>query len=327
MVNQKRRVTARKPKARNGRAVANQAGATSNRSSYIPKDKIPRGIVGKSADRSMLLQAREEEENYMRTLMDPCGAPLQHGPYAGSRGFISRFTNYYQLTLGAGQTAGYVALCPGSGVSTSGTYANAAAGFSFLAAPTYVPGTAFLSTNANSVRCLGACIQLWSDAAPLAITGNVFMGTLNWGELNNAGSVQNFFNLANYQGKLTADAFEQKWFPGPEDDKFKAFNTAPSSQDGGSANMIFIGVSGVPAATSFSFRITWIPEWQPNGFSGLNSPATDSSTGLVLPATVVKKLNHSKPKWFSKIGNLLETASPYIAEGAKLAAGVAGLLL
>lgn len=327
MVKQGKRIGSRRTRARGARTVSNQAGATSNRSSYIQTERVPRGVASRTADRAMLQQARVEEENYMKTLMDPCGAPLQHGPYAGSRGFISRFTNYYQLTLGAGQTAGYVAICPGSGVSSSGTYANAAAGFTFLAAPTYVPGTAFLSTNANSVRCLGACIQLWSDAAPLNITGNVFMGTLNWGELNNAGNVQNFFNLANYQGKLTADAFEQKWYPGPEDDKFKAFNTAPSSQDGGSANMIFIGVSGVPAATSFSFRITWIPEWQPNGFSGLNSPATDSSTGLVLPATVVKKLNQTRPKWFSKIGNMLNTATPYIAEGAKLAAGVAGLLL
>jgi len=309
------------------RAAQSSQGTTTTRSSYIPRAPRPRRGARVTADRTLLQEARREEEAFMNTLMDPCGSPLVHGPYPGSRGYIQRFTQYYNLGIGVANTAAYVGFCPGAGVSTSSGFPSTGSAFAFAASSAYVPGHSFLTTNANSVRCLGACIQLWSDAAPLSITGNVFMGTVNWGELNNAGSFQNFLNLANYQGKLTADAFEQKWYPGAEDDQFKAYGVAPSAQDGGSQNMIFIGLSGLPASTVFSFRITWIVEYTPNAQSGMNTPSTDTSTGLILPSTVVKKLNTVKPNWFSRIGNFLSTASPYIAEGAKLAAGVAGLLI
>jgi hypothetical protein len=231
------------------------------------------------------------------------------------------------VSVGAGNTAGYVGFVPSGGIATSGSYANAAAPFTFAASPTYVPGTTFLTYNANGVRCLGACIQLWSDAAPLNITGNIFLGTCSWGQVGFVGALQNFLNLADYQGKLTADCFEQKWYPGASDDTFANMGIPPSATEGDSKNMVWVGYSGVPAGSSFSMRVTWIVEWLPNAQSGLNAPGTDTATGLVLPSTIVKKLNSSQPSWFTKVGNLLHNAKPYIAEGAKFAAGVAGLLL
>jgi len=313
--------------------VTAMAGKAVNKSAFGPpsqqrRKRNKKGIPGGPAgDRSLILQAKNEEIAYMKTLLDPCAAPLAHGPYPGSRGYISRFSQYFTMNLGAGNTTGYVAFQPGTGTSSAVNYTNPSAAFTFSAGTSYVPGDGFLLSNANGVRCLGACVQLWSDAAPLNIQGNVFLGTIPWSELTGATSVQSFLNLANFQGKLTADVFEQKWYPGALDDRFQDYGTPPTATDGSSQNMIFVPVSGVPAASTLSLRVTWIVEWVPNASSGLNQAGTNTATGLVQPSTVVKKLHDTKPDWFTRVGNALNNMAPYIGKTAKLAAGVAGLLL
>lgn len=293
------------------------------RSSMLPQQKGPKLS---STERYVARESRDEEAAFAQTLFDPCHADLSHGIYRGARGFINRFQATATRSTGATNTAIVVISNPSAGNASIQTAVDTTVNTPVVFSNTGAPGQTFYTANANQTRCLGSCLQTWSDAAPLNITGNIAMVTLPLSQVSTSTPISQLINAATFKGKLTADVFEQKWYPAMQDEFYTQYNTAPSSDAIGDTNVIVTVLYGLPVNTTFSFVFTTINEWTPQPSAGLQAPTT-TSVSRVSPTEVIAKLNRAKPHWYTRVGNIISSALPYVVSGTELAAGVAGLLL
>lgn len=301
------------------------ASAPQNRTRMSMLSSKPLGSVA-SVDKSMALQSKREEVSLMTSLYDPCHAELTHGPYRGARGFLNRFQSTITQTFGAADTASVFVWVPSTGVLSSATAANTGVNTPISLTTLNSPGNTYYTANANQTRSLGACVQVWSNLAPLNIAGNIALGTIPYSQIATTTSVANLILACNFKAKLTADVFEQKWYPAMQDEFYTQYNTAPSADAAGDTNALVVVLYGTPVSTTYTFNLTAITEWTPQPSLGMQTSNT-TSISRVSPSEVVAKLHKVKPNWFTRVGNILSSAIPYVVAGTELAAGVAGLLI
>lgn len=308
---------------RRAQTVSNSAAPRkTGRTSFLKRQQLG----GSNVDRSIAQEARGEENALMQTLYDPCHAELKHGPYRGPHGFINRFQSQLTPALAATETGTVFVWVPSSGVYSIASFTNTGVNTPISLTTTLSPGSVFYGANANQTRCLGACVQAWSNLAPLNVTGNIAMGTIPYSQIATVATVSKLIDSCTFKGKLTSDCYEQKWYPAMADEMYSQYNTAPTTDAAGDVNALVIVVYGAPVSSTWTLSLTAITEWTPQATIGLQTPTT-CSVSRVSPSEVVAKLNRIKPNWYTRVGNIISSALPYVVAGTELAAGVAGLLL
>lgn len=301
------------------------ASAPKNKSRMSMLSSKPLGSVA-AVDKSLALQSKREEMSLMNSLYDPCHAELTHGPYRGARGFLNRFQSTITQTFTATDTASVFVWVPSTGVLSSAAAVNTSVNTPISLTTINSPGATYYAANANQTRSLGACVQVWSNLAPLNISGNIALGTIPYSQISTSTSVANLILSCGFKAKLTADVFEQKWYPAMADEFYTQYNNAPSSEAAGDTNALVVVLYGTPVSSTYTFNLTAITEWTPQPSLGMQT-ANTTSLARVSPTEVVAKLHKVKPNWFTRVGNILSSAIPYVVAGTELAAGVAGLLL
>lgn len=287
--------------------------------------KKPKPPVRATAAPAIERMAYDEQQAFANTLFDPCNAKVAHGVYRGPQGQLNRFQSTFTVSMGA-NTAYVLVYIPSTGNYSSQVATTTANNVPFSLTNVGAPGGVYYTANASQTRSLGACAQIWSDLAPLQITGNIAMGTIPYTQVSATNSISSLIQALSFKGKLTADVFEQKWYPGMADEFYQGYNVAPSLDTAGDLNVIVAVLYGMPVSTTFTVALTNINEWTPKQDIGLQAPTT-VGVARVAPQEVVAKLNQARPSWYTKVGRMIDQASPHIMAGAKLAAGVAGLFL
>lgn len=265
------------------------------------KRKAGRRMRQRVRVRAMTPGLHKEVANTIRCFADPCNAPLEHGIYPGQRGIITRFSEIYQVSTGAAQTALVLAYNPNSTISSVGAYTDGTSTVSQVFSNTYSPGTGFLSTVTSQTRCLGACFQIWSSQAPLNVQGNLAHGIISHRAFVAGGyTVNRLASTLQKINKLAADIYEIKWRPGVGDDSFSPFNNNPPLGEDSDTNTLVAVFTGLPASTSVFVKITSITEWLPTASLGLNVPITNQSSTSIRPNQVLAHMDKKDPDWWHK---------------------------
>lgn len=243
-------------------------------------------------------------------LSDPCGAPVTTGLYPGEVGMVERFISE-NFIVGAANTAGFLAFHPATGWFEFSNNATSAGVSAATFQSTNAPGNSFLTTNAQKVRGLGACIQaVCSSLSITNITGEIAMGICSADTLALAGTVpvDTLFTTLQARSALTREIKEIKWFPGTFDSRFSTYvsgATYPtwltSGADFSDTNIIVVAVRNVPLGTVINLRVTWVCEWTPKPNLGL-VPNPNSSPG-VNHLAVVHAMEEAHPSWWTNLGH------------------------
>jgi hypothetical protein len=265
-------------------------------------------------------------------LADPCGAPTSTGIYPGEKGMVERFIGE-NFIVGPSNTCGFLAFHPNTGWfffsnNLTGSAASAATFGSNLGGSP-APGNAFLSTNAQKVRGLGACIQaVCSTLSITNITGEICMGVVSADTLalNGTITVDTLFTVLQARSALTRDIKEVKWFPATFDNRYSTYvsgstfaNWQTTGTDYSDTNIIVVAVRNVPAGTVINLRLTWVCEWTPKPLLGL-TPNPNSSAG-VNHLSVVSAMEKAQPSWWHNLGNTAMNVFSTFANQAMHAVG------
>jgi hypothetical protein len=250
----------------------------------------------------------------MRSLADPCNAPLVHGSYPGVQGYITRTSKFFTVSLGAAETGFVAAIFPANNNSIIQTFTTTGTPTAYSVGQVLNGGTTFLG-NAAQLRSLGACLQVWSNLAPLNVTGNISWGSIPIGNFpattGSTGTYTADFLLTQacqHHAKMTSDTLEVKWRPGALDHYYEVNNTAPlNTTNVGDQNAIIVVAFGLPPSTSYTLRTVNIVEWQPTSASGLNLNISSTAHSPVAPTSTVAKLDNAKTDWWYNIGKAEET--------------------
>jgi hypothetical protein len=277
---------------------------------FARKQRVPRGLPGFTAD----------EKRLAHMLVDPCNAPLVHGSYQGVRGYITRVNRYYNIPIYAGTDQGFVAiLLPSTHNSIIQSFANLGTATNFTVAQNLNGGLGFLES-AQQLRCLGACLEVWSDLPALNIAGSIAWGTIPIASIPaNSGSAGTFV-AANiiaagglHMDKMTSNKLEVNWRPGAMDQYYETNNNPPwASSETGDRNAIVIVAFGLPAG-SYTLRSTEIVEWVPKSTIGIAAPMHAGTTSTSSPSNVVAKLDSHKKDWWYHVGQGINAAGRAIS--------------
>lgn len=254
-------------------------------------------------------RATREESNLANMLADPCNAPLIHGSYPGVRGYLTRVSKFLTVTTGPTDTGFIAVIFPQTNNSIMQNFTTTATPTAYSVAQTLVGGSTFL-TNSAQTRSVGACLQVWSNQAPLNVTGNISWGTVPIGNFpattNSTGTFTADFLLTQacqHHAKMTADTLEVKWRPGSMDHYYEATNTGPLlGTAAGDQNAIVVVAFGLPVNTTYTLRSVNIVEWQPSAASGLNMNIQSPASSPVAPTQTVAKLDRAKSNWWYAFG-------------------------
>lgn len=234
-----------------------------------------------------------------RMMTDPCNAPLDHGVYPGQKGFISRCSQVFPVNLTATQTAFLLTVTPAAALSYSVAATDASAAIAVGYAQTFVPGAAYLNTNARSVRALGACFEFFTNAAPLNAQGTFYYGVVPHSVIaNGAPNIGAVLPNLQYMSKVNADAYEVKWRPGAKDEFYTTPNQNVSGAEWDDLNSLVLCGSGFPVSSSITIKVTIIYEWLPATNLGLATPAAQGASS-VKASQVVAHLDESHQHWWA----------------------------
>lgn len=240
-----------------------------------------------------------------RAIADPCNAPLEPGVYPGQAGIITRFALSTQFALTATQTAFIQAINPAAmiGWGVGATDGNTAVSPSFNQFG--VPGAAFVNTNARCGRALGACIEFFTNAAPLNAQGTFYYGVLPHSNVaNNFTTIGNATSNVQFMSKVNADAYEVKWRPGVLDNQWTTVNNNLSAAEWDDKNTLVVMGTGFPVSSSITLKVTIIYEWLPMNGLGLSTPSASAGTTLHTHSSVVAALDSAHPNWWGgKVGD------------------------
>lgn len=239
------------------------------------------------------------------SLADPCNSVLEPGVYPGQTGFITRFSTTTQLVLGAAQTAFIQATTPAAmiGWGIAAADGNASLVPAFL--QTNVPGAAFVNANCRGIRCLGACFEFFTNAAPLNAQGTFYYGVVPHSTVANTNPfvINQATGNLQFMSKVNADAYEVKWRPGVLDEQYTTPNLNLSAAEWDDKNTLVLMGTGFPANSTITLKTTIILEWLPNNNIGLATPATGGSSPYKTSQVLHALDTVSGSWWGGRVGN------------------------
>lgn len=251
-----------------------------------------------------------KELNLAQLLADPCNANAPTGLYSGEIGIVERFIQENTM-VSSGNTAAYQIYHPNTGwIQFSNVATSAVASASTFTNAT-APGTTFLTTNAQKVRGLAACMQVvCSSLSITAITGEVAVGVLSCDTLKKNGtiSVDTLFSLLQGRAALTRDIKEVKWFPGLRDNSYSTYTAGAteaiwdtSGSDFSDTNVLVVAIRNVPLGTVVNVRITGVLEWTPKPVLGLVPKTGGAAGGNHMAAS--QALHQTNPSWWNNLAH------------------------
>lgn len=235
---------------------------------------------------------------FAHALADPCNAVLEPGVYPGQTGFITRFASTTQLILGATQTAFIQATTPAAmiGWGIAAVDGNTSLTPAFL--QTNVPGATFVNANCKAVRCLGACFEFFTNAAPLNAQGTFYYGVVPHSTVANSfGTINAATGNLQFMSKVNADAYEVKWRPGILDEQYTTPNQNLTSSEWDDKNSLVLMGTGFPVNSTITLKTTLIIEWVPVNNIGLATPITGGATSHT-SSQVVHALDSVNSNWW-----------------------------
>lgn len=286
----------------------------------------------------MLLDKAAAE--YAKLLADPCNAPLTRGVYSATAGsLVSRFEADFILNAGPTEVASIFAFAPGTGTC----YGNAVpltadtTASSLQFAGGTVPGGAFLSATAGTVRALAACMQVSFPGTELNRSGIIGMGVVPGGTITPAlvaGSggpggtttAAAIRQLCQHTERMPQNMAEVLWMPGDGDaltiasTKINAAATsnAPDLED---RNLLLMSASGFPVSTGIRIRLVVVYEWSPRIAQGIVATVEPSRSSFSVN-DVVRALHLRDPHWYvnayKKTVSAAKTVGSVISYGAKV---------
>lgn len=248
-------------------------------------------------------------------LLDPCNAELVPSVYKGDQGYKTRLVGNH--TIGnSNTTACAIVWAPGSNVIYGVEAVGAASTISWVVGSAPAPGTAFLATNADAMRCLGACVSAYPVASTMNISGFCFTGLMPLRAVTDCTTIDAVTNLCNRSGRVQiAEPMETKFVPGLVDEGY----IAPSgqvSQDTDDSMCIVMAFVGLPANTGIRLRFTTIVEWKPNPLLGIATESHLSTPSTNTLEHVKKCLHDADTHWFSNVGKVAKsTLNGYVKGG------------
>lgn len=233
-----------------------------------------------------------------RSLADPCNAVLEPGVYPGQTGFITRFATTSQLILNASQTAFIQATNPAAMIGWGVAAADGSTALTPAFVQSNVPGAAFVNANCKAVRCLGACFEFFTNAAPLNAQGTFYYGVVPHSSIANGfGSINAATGLVQHMSKVNADAYEIKWRPGVLDEQYTTPNQNLIASEWDDKNTIVLMGTGFPVNSTVTLKTTIILEWLPVNNIGLAAPVT-GTVSHTTTSQVVHALDSAHPTWW-----------------------------
>lgn len=211
---------------------------------------------------------------YARLLADPCKANLVPPAMTGANGgMITRFD--YVVTIGNAVTdSAQTVIWQPNAQPNNGIFVQTAANDSTPASFGNIgvsPGGLFLFNNAQSYRCISACVQVMFPGTELNRSGFVatdIIPDVVLGSLPTTSKPSDWYQIAANTSRVPASMVEQRWYPSGQD----ATGTIPvltsSLQDIGS-NSLLVSAAGYPTGTGLRYRFVVVYEWWPKSAQGM----------------------------------------------------------
>jgi len=235
----------------------------------------------------------------LRSLADPCNAPLESGVYPGQMGFISRMSNVFTLSTGATESAFLATVIPTAAQSFGLAAVAGSTPITPVSGQTLVPGASFINFNARSARCLGACYEFFTNATPLNSQGTFHYGVVPASVIiNGASSIQAVSANLQHMSKVNADAYELKWRPGSKDEFYATPNNQISATEWDDINALVLCGTGFPINSTVTLKVTIIWEWLPTTNIGLQTPASNNPSPH-RASQLVAHLDAHHPNWWA----------------------------
>lgn len=255
-----------------------------------------------------------------RMLTDPCNAPLIGGFLPGDRGFVNRFTRINTISMGATNTCFYAVFAPSINAAAAAAVTNTSTTIVGSLDRTLGPGYTYLNNNAYKLRSTGACLQVWSDVAPLSVTGNVAYGVVPIQAVQDgsAKTIAGVSQLLSHVTKLTANSVELKFSLGANDQFYDPNNVGATvlPPDVDDRNVLVVVGWGLPANSTYTCRLTNIVEWSPKADLGMTVDSSHSGPSPHTIFDVQQKLKAVAPDWNHAVKNTFGTALGEAAAGA-----------
>jgi len=271
-------------------------------------------------------------QKYAKLLNDPCNAPLTEGIYPGTGGgIVSRLEMDAILYTSATATGGIVVWTPGLGLmyvnSTTITADTTSVNFSPIytvsAGAISPPGFSFLSTTAQSFRCVAACAQMSYPGTESNRSGAISMGVMDAGTAagflptaaggeNTAATTATVRQLSQHSERTPAALAEVKWFPGEQDGRFFSYGAVTaglpanptSNVDHEGRNSIVLGWSGFPVNTGCRIRLVLVCEWNPAVNQGLMATVQPKYSKASV-VEVLTRMAKADPNWYIRASQAL----------------------
>lgn len=214
---------------------------------------------------------------HYQMLTDPCNAALTESAYRGQCGIPSRFTRTWTVTT-AGSTGYYYQFNPASCGAAAVAVATSASVFTPVETVSG-PGFTFLTTNANSWRAVGYCLDIDYIGTELNRSGKWYTGCSSAGAIpfGVATSLNQLKVLFTNTTRTPDRQLESKWFPGVENEEYANRNVTTVSYSNGRNVVAFIA-ENMPDGVQLTFKETLIVEWLPLPDLGFVSPTAVGGT-------------------------------------------------
>lgn len=289
--------------------------------------KAVRGVVRKTKRAGKALMGLDGPARAAANmLIDPCNSTLAPSVYRGDQGFRARFISNNTVATGAGLTNGVVVFIPGTNQLYVLENASVNTAVPWVTLSTFAPGAAFLTGNAKSIRCLGACLSSTPISANLATSGQCYTALVPVDALTLSSStqIQSIVQLCNAYGKVSIDSpMETRWMPGADDETYINVGTSDSTlADNLAIVQCFVGL---PAATGVTYRMTTILEWKPLQGIGLVSESFLSSPSRNTIEHVKEAIRQRNPHWWTNVGSAAYSVVRGYATGGMMGAAGAAM--
>lgn len=256
-----------------------------------------------------------------RLITNPCNGSLVVGPQIGTTGgFVSRFQSNYMFGKTAGQDTVLLGLCPTALTSLTadaspqtfrasavkwagGTYSGGgfvSGGGLMNQINGWCPGSTYLETNARRYRPLAACLQIMAMAPLQTQTGVLFAGECSHDDLSGANpNIDSFLDSSRRVVKATDGGLEVVWRP--DEESTTPFNMG-SSRPNGDDRAIYVGGTGLTAATGVMVRLVVVWEWWPF-LANAAKPDTNGDLNNSYFHKLIQELQRWEPGWFVRLMN------------------------
>lgn len=253
--------------------------------------------------------------SHVRMVMDPCNAPLGPTAYRGADGFVSRTKRIDSIALNNTSPYGVYVYYPAYNGIWSGTVASNTASLT----PSFVtpgPGQAFYLSTADSMRPVGACVQVAYQGTELGRNGMIYRAVLPVSALS-SGTFNDLKALCQRYHRIPDAVTETKWTPSPVDEEYwQVGATTPISTGDQNAIVVLVELGDTTTSITLNATTTLIAEWRPRYGTGLQTPNPNTPDP---PAGLERVRNH-----LANFGNWYLEATATVGRALMTMSTVAG---